>query len=61
MLPVQALARYLSAATCKPWPSDLRKALASSRGKLLLELVETLGGKAVGGVKVRGAWGAGAR
>jgi hypothetical protein len=43
----QALARHLSAITCKPWPGDLRKALAGSRGKLLLELIETLGSKAV--------------
>jgi hypothetical protein len=51
----QALGRYLSAVTCKPWPQDLRGAMAASRGKLLLELVEALSGRAVP-VKVRFGW-----
>ncbi|KAI8473771.1 MAG: hypothetical protein J3K34DRAFT_497953 [Monoraphidium minutum] len=42
-----AWSRYLSAATCRPWPSDLRKALVGSRGKLLLELIEAVSGRAV--------------
>lgn len=39
--------RYLSAVTCRPWPADLRPALAALRGKLLLELLEALGGKSL--------------
>lgn len=48
----QGMCRYLSAVTCKPYGPDLWKALGASKGKLLLELVEVLGGKAVS-VKVR--------
>jgi hypothetical protein len=42
-----ALPRFLAAVTCRPWPGDVRAAMTSSRGKLLLDLIETLGGKAV--------------
>jgi hypothetical protein len=52
----QALARYLSAVMCKPWPQDLRGAVAASRGKLLLELIEALSGRPVP-VKVGFPWG----
>ena len=39
--------RFLSAFTCRPWPADLARALAASKGKLLLELIEALSGRPV--------------
>lgn len=42
------LCRFLSATTTRSgWGPDLRRAMVASKGKLLLEMVELLGGKAV--------------
>ena len=42
---IQGLSKYLSAVSAKPWPANLRAAFVSSKGKLLLELVEMLSGR----------------
>jgi hypothetical protein len=52
---MQGLPKYFSAISAKPWPVNLRAAFVSSKGKLLLELVEMLSGKALS-VKVGCVW-----